>query len=212
MPGPRRVKTRQELAEEALILLEVKPEDVLASPRIEHLFKGIGGKEKVFVYLAGSEEPEARKLLELRSRLTRDQRKAVPFEAYCIAAEVSTKKMFGIISQEVVDQSAKATELLAKARHPEVVEATIRSALTLTGDKDRKMLHQAQGFVPIPKTAVTNVFGNIDARRQKVDVAVLPPVEDGIRKLSDRFNSGLSLPPPVEAVFEEGDEDGDEED
>lgn len=193
------------------MLLEVTEDALAGSPKIEHLFKSIGGSEKVIEFLAGSEEPEARAIVELRRRLNRDQAKAVPFEAYCIAANVPTKKMFGIIAAEAADQSAKATSLLADATHPMVVEATVKNALDPLGSKDREMLHKAKGFVPIPKTAVTFVK-NMDARQQ-TQVNVLPPVEDAVRRLSDRFNNGMdvpALPPPQDIIDAEEEETDDE--
>jgi len=200
------VKTKADLAKEALVLLGVKPADLAATPRIEHLFKGLGGQEAVLEYLAGSEEPEARKICELRARLNVRQAAAVPFEAYCVAAGIPTKRMFGIVAQEVSEQAEKATALLAKAMHPEVVQATINYALMPHGDKDRKMMHLHAGFVPTPKSSMT-VFGNVDARQQTQNVAVLPPVEDNVRRLSDRFNSGMVVPSvPLLASGDSGDE------
>lgn len=187
------VDTR-ELCVEGLMLLEVTEEQLEEIPKIEHLFRGIGGQAKVFECLAGSEEPEARKLVALKKRLTDRQAAQVPFEAFCVAAGVTTKRMFGIISQEMMDQGEKATALLSKAMHPEVVKATIDNALRPFGENDRKMLHQNAGFVPIPKTSVVHFHGSVDARTQIQNIAVLPPVEDTVRKLNDRFNTMTVLP------------------
>lgn len=193
------------------MLLEVTEESLSASAKIEHLFKGIGGPEKVIEFLAGSEEPEARAVVELRGRLNKEQAKAVPFEAYCVAAKIPTKKMFGIIAAEAADQSAKATALLADATHTKVVEATVKNALHPLGTKDREMLHKAKGFVPIPKTAVTFVK-NLDARQQTATV-VLQPVEDTVRRLSDRFNSGMEMPalPPAQEIIDVEEEETEDE-
>jgi hypothetical protein len=180
------------------------------SPKVEHLFKPIGGKEKALEFLAGSEALEARKILELHDRLNLAQKAAVPFEAYCCSAGISPKRAFGIVCEEASDQSAKAVDLLAKVRHPEVLEATIDNALRASGVRDREMIHKAQGFVPVPKTSVTNFFGRVDARTQTANVAVLPPVEDGVRRLSDRFNDALDAAAPVRMI-EATEEDEEEE-
>lgn len=206
-----RSESRERARQEAFVLLEVDPVAVSESPRIEHLFRGIGGQAKVLEFLAGSEEPEARDIVKLRARLTAAQAKAVPFEAYCVAAGVSTKKMFGIIAAEAADQSVKASQLLSKAMHPEVVKATIDNALHPLGTKDREMLHKAEAFLPIPKTSVTFIKGNVDARTQTQNVAVLAPVEDSSRRLTDRFNERMTIPaiaaPAVDSDEEEGDDD-----
>jgi hypothetical protein len=194
------------------VLLEVTPEAVAECPRIEHLFKGIGGQSKVLEYLSGSEETEARAILAMRGRLTYAQAGAVPFEAYCVAAKITTKKIFGIISQEVMTQSSAATLLLSKAAHPRVVEATIKRAMGPLGTADARMLHQAEGFVPVPKNSITHIHGNVDQRTQVANVAVLPPVEDNVRRLSDRFNSAMTAPPvQIAEVFDDDEDNGDDE-
>lgn len=182
-------KRKVDHASEALLLLEVSPEKLAGVARIEHLFKSIGGKKNVMEYLAGSEEPEARAIISLAAKLNQHQAKAVPFEAYCIAANVTTKKMFGVIAQEVAEQSSLAMTLLSKARRTEVVGAAIDAALLPLGSADRKLVLQAEGYAPVPKTNVTNIHGNIDNRTQTANVAVLPPIEDSVRRLSDRFNT-----------------------
>lgn len=177
--------------------------DIMGDPSKVNFSRTKRDKKKVLEYLSGSEEPDARTVMALRARLTQSQADACPFEAYCVAAGLSTKKMFGLISQECYDQATLATALLAKARHPDVVQATIDMALSPLGDKDRKMLHQAQGFVPVPKTAVTHIHGNVDARQQTANVAVLPPFEDSIRKLADRFNTMTVKAVAAEVVEED---------
>jgi hypothetical protein len=209
--APRAPRRTKDYAAEALALLEVAPEALAETPRITHLLRPIGGSRKVFEYLSGSEKTEARKILELRIRLNKRQQAAVPFEAYCVAAGVSTKTMFGIISEEVMEQSGKARELIVNASRQDVIQAAVESAKTMTGTKDREYLLKHDGFLPLPKS--TTVFGNVDNRKQTANVVVLPPVEVGIKRISDRFNTDLSAPPVrvVEEVESE-DENGDEED
>src|SRR5208337_3496433 len=150
---------------------------------------------------------ESRKVLELRTRLNRRQQDAIPFEAYCVAAGVSTKTMFGIICEEVMEQSGAARELVVNASRGAVIQAAIKSAKMVSGTKDREMLFKHDKFLPVPKN--TAIFGNVDARQQTLNVAVLPPVEEGIRRISDRFNTELSAPPArvVEAEAEEVEDD-----
>ena len=192
-PTPHKSSHNQEV-EESYILLDVDPDEVASQPKIEHLFRDIGGVIRVFEYLEGSEEPEARRILEARNRLSVRQAAVLPFEAFCVAAKVPTKKAFGVISQEVMEQGAKASALIARARHPEVVQYTVEQALTPAGTQERKMLHLAAGMLPQPKGNVT-VFGGvaIDSRNQQVNVSVLPPVEDSAKRLADRFGE-LSRP------------------
>lgn len=202
--APRVEKDTEAYCVEALILLDITQEQLDASPKIEHLFRGIGGTPKVMEYLSGSEEPEARLVLGLAAKLSGRQRQSVPFEAYCIAAGITTKKMFGVISAEVADQSDRAAALINKASRAEIMESTVSSAKTLLGVKDREMLHKANQFLPTPKNTFTVVNGTqINDNRQQTAVAVLPPLEDGIRRSSNRFNEIIAervkaLPAAVE--------------
>jgi len=167
--------------------LEITPEQVAASPRIDQLLAAVGSRTKIFDYLAASEEPEARVVFNLRSRLTRSQQLNVPLEAYAVAAKLSTKKLFGLIMQEVMDNSTKISAMLAKIHHPEVVQTSIKQAKKPSGIKDREMLHKAVGFLPTPKNAFTVVVGDQHINRNKVNVAVLPPLENVARDLNQRF-------------------------
>lgn len=204
-------KSMEDLRSEAYIMLEITPAQVASAPRIEHLFRGLGGEApgnrfEVWQYLEGSEEPEARQVIALRDRISQRHQLAVPFEAYCVAAGIGTKKMFGIIAAEVSEQENKAAALMLRAAHPVIVDATIRRATGPLGTADAKMLLQGLGTVPVPKNSVTHIHGNVDARQQSVNVA-LPPVEEGVRRLSDRFNTGMPAPPMIEASVVEVDED-----
>jgi hypothetical protein len=194
--------------------LGVTPLDVALVPRIEHLFKGIGGKARVFEYLAGSETKEARAIMELRSLLNMEQSRVLPFEAFCVAAKVETKHMLGIISEEVFDQSRIASRLLRDAAVPSIVEATRRQAMTPAGTQEKRMMLTSGGVLPVNKTFVIPVAGdlNVDQRKQTlIQNAVLPPVESTVRGISDRFMQ-LAPPPPEEPENDEDDGQDEEED
>jgi len=233
-------KTMNEHRADALVMLEVTEDQLLACPKIEHLILGLAdtryedppqapedvvwteeeppsatrarkAKRKALEYLSGSEELDARTIMALRGRLTATQADAVPFEAYCVAAGLSTKRVFGLIASETAEQSALAMSLVSKARRADVVQAAIDMAMSPLGDKDRKLVLQAEGYAPVPRTAVTHVHGNVDARQQTVQQnVVLPPVEDSTKRLNDRFNAMVVKPtaPLIEVEAEpEDDED-----
>lgn len=172
-------------------------------------------RAKLWEYISGSDDPDARKILEARSLVPAATADWVPFEAYCLAAGVATKKAFGIVAQEVADQSGKAAALLARANHPDVVSFTVEQALTAEGTAERRMLHQSQGFLPMPKSNILNVYGNaaIDQRNQSANVAVLPPVEDSVRRLHDRFGEMIiESAPPVPLALPPGEDDAGDDD
>jgi hypothetical protein len=80
------------------------------------------------------------------------------------------------------------------------------------------MLHQKEGFAPIPKTQVINVQGDMstDNRRQSISILQLGHVDAKMKEIEDRFNEGLglgdgSVPKQIEAV-EVSDDASDAED
>lgn len=183
-------KSRGENLADSLVLLGVKAEELEDCPKIEHLITPIG-HQRIFEYLSGSDDEDAKALLKVRKMLNEKQQRAVPMEVYCVAAGLSTKKVFGLICAEAMDQEEKAKQLLFRVRHTEVVNATIESAMDLEfGSQDRKMLHLAGGFLPTPKNSITFVRQqNVDNRLQGATIVqALPPPEDTIRRLGDRFN------------------------
>lgn len=208
-------RTNGECLAQAYAVLGVTPVDVSLVPRIEHLFRGLGGKQKVFEYLAGSEEKEARAIVELRAKVTPDQARVLPFEAFCVAAGVTTKRMIGLIQEEVFAQSRVAAAILKDSSIPDIVKVTVRQAKTIAGTQEKRMLLQSGGVLPLPKTTIMPVYGtmNVDQRQQMQvnQVAVLPPVEHTVQRLSDRFNERnpttmLALPEPDDED-DEGEED-----
>lgn len=203
---PKWIKARAD----ALVLLEVTEEQVERTAKIQHLLRACGSYHDLFEYLDGSDKPEARAVCKLRDRLTVEQFASTPFEAFCIAAQVPVKTMFGIIAAEVMDQGNKASNLLLRANHARVVQATIDRSLRFDGTADAKMLHQAAHFVPVPKNTTTIINGDVVAAKT-TNVAVLPAVEDTGRRLNDRFME-MPMPAQIAAPLDvEDEDDGDEE-
>jgi hypothetical protein len=85
--------------------------------------------------------------------------------------------------------------------------------VNIVTDRGRRMLHQAAGFLPVPKHALTFIGANADVQTQTNNVAVLPPVESSIKRWSDRFNAIAPptptpvKPPPEWAPLEQPDEE-----
>jgi hypothetical protein len=207
-------KTKAGLKAQAYDLLGIDEYDVLASPKIEPMLKKSGMLEKVWDYLETSTDEMARKLIAQRYKLkTKTERAAVPFEAFCIAAELDTKRVLGMIVAEVYSQSQQAAELMAASAQPDVVQATIDRAVEPGGTKEREMLHKHSRFVPVPQTSITfakevgKIVGGDDNSQT---LAVLPPIETTVRQLSDRFNErmlGAPARPAVDAEFQTTEDD-----
>lgn len=185
---------------EALVLLEITEEQVATAPKISHVLKAAQMLDNVWDYLEGSSKPQARAIVEARKRLSKPQAKEVPFEAYCVAAQVSPQEALAILTVEVYDQSSKASALLAASQHPAVTTATIQAALSPLGTAEKKMMHQHAGFLPVPKTSIVNVHGNHAVIGGEQKNVVLRPVEESVRTLGDRFNQRAL--PAAEVILE----------
>lgn len=228
-------KSHRELVADAWVKLGVTPEQVSAVPQVSGVLKSAGGRAKILGYLRSSNEPDARKVLNIIDGVEGNSLKklwmdsAIPMEAFCVSADIPTRRLLELVAGEVFLRSGQEAGLLAAAAHPKIVKKSIQKALeepvsvkqpdgtvkmepAESGLADRRMLHQHAQFLPMPKTQFINMpHGTIDNRQQtQVNVAVAPPVEETVKRLSDRFNAHASAMPVLEAV--EVDEEEDEED
>lgn len=187
---------------EALIMLEISEDQVARAPKISHVLKAAGMLNNVWDYLEGSAKPQARAVLDARSRLNKKQAEQMPFEAYCISAGVLPQEMLALLTVEVYDQANKAGVLLAATQHPAVTQATIAAALTPLGTAEKKMLLTHAGFLPVPKTSIVNMYGANSTAVVEQKNVVLRPVEESVRTLGDRFMAAKQITAPVETILE----------
>lgn len=171
----------------ALGILGLTMAQVDEVPRIRHITASVGDSARLLEFLSGSEEPEARAVVEQSLKLSPAQLRETPIEALCVAAEIPTRKLLGVLTSAVAEQQNAATMLLSKAMHPKIVQATVDAALLPDGTNDRRMLHLAEQFIPVPKTAITYNRQVLIDNRQQTAVAILPPVEQAVQRMSERF-------------------------
>lgn len=204
-----------ELEITAYTFLEVDPDVVAALPRVSHLFQHIpGGEAAVWEMLASSDSADARKLLVVKRRLNTRQFAAVPFEAIALAAGMTPKHAFGVVSEAVVENSQDASKLILHSAAPAMMQKAVEHAKQEDGVGERKTLLQAVGLVPRPRSTTTVVNGDV-VRGNKQTLAVLPPVADAGRRFGDRFGREMALPAllpapePTDMDYSEEQEDGD---
>ena len=96
-------------------------------------------------------------------------------------------------------------QIIAALALPSVVERSIETALTDDGIADRKMLFQHSGFLPTPKGSQTTIAitQNAQANATSRSVVAVPPPEQTIRRLTERFNAIRGLPRPPAATTTE---------
>lgn len=189
------------LRAEAYERLGVTEADVLVLPVITTVLTQLsGGIRKAIEFLRGSQDSDARRWLAVYDDIPEHQRKRLPFEAFCLAASLSTKRVLEVITGACFEQSSSASSLLAAASHPDVVKATIVSAMFHDGSADRKMLHLHSGFVPVPKNQTTIISGRVsqtniqnnnsnNSNSLTISANEVPAIEDRMAKITNRFNT-----------------------
>lgn len=187
---------------EAYERLGVKPEDVIALPQITPILTQLPGKakdkgvNKAIQFLRGSAEPHARKWLGVYDSIPSTVAALLPFEAFCLAADLTPKRVLEVITGACFEQSSNTSALLAAANHPDIVVATVKAAKNSQyGGGDRKMLHQHSGFIPVPKNQTTIISGggvqnNTQNNGTNVNIGVgaVPQIEDVMARITNRFN------------------------
>lgn len=195
--------------------LGVTPEQIRSLPQITpYLTRQLKlPRDRVLDLLRMSAEPEVIRFLEAYdSHLIPDEvRSAFNYEFYCAVSGISPLRLLELLAAQIVRSGAQHSAIAAALRHPEVVEATIQSALVPgpDGRGDRDTLHKAVGFLPQPKGAQTTIHLQANAQSGAAAVAVsAPPPELTIRSLTDRFNDarGLRNTPPALAEKNESEE------
>ena len=141
--------------------LDIDPKVVALMPTepAEILTRCLGNKsdrfprQKVFAYAASSPQPICRKFLDAVQSINKSDLERLSFEAMCVKASVSPLEMLGAILMSA--KSLKATESALKAilAHPDVIDTTVETAKIPgpAGYSDRRMLHEAVGFLPTKK-------------------------------------------------------------
>jgi hypothetical protein len=161
-------------------------------------------------YLNASDSPFARALLDRYYSLAKPLRRALPLEAFCVAAHVPPVRIEEIIIQVYQRLYKQQAQLKSAAHGPEIMDRTIALA---TGAVDetvqlaaQTLLHKVNGVVPLPAAARTSIQvtqnAQTNATAQSAAIAA-PPPEQTIRRLVDRFNEARALPATVPAALPE---------
>lgn len=152
-------------------------------------------RQKILAFAAVSDQPCAVQFMNAIRKVKDQDRDKLSFEAMCVFARVNPVEMLGSILMAA--KSMKATESALKAilAHPDVVDATVKTAKVkgLTGQADRKLLHEAVGFLPSKKgggIAINFGFGRPAEERDPDSDAdqdwddAFPPLGEAIQEWS----------------------------
>lgn len=161
-----------------------------------------------YYYLSISDDPDARRILDVYYTISEWQRRSISIEAYCLAAGVSTTRCLAVVAAAMVQSGADAQRVVAAVAMPAVVTEVIKRALD--GDRDdctenATLLAKATGFLPSPRGNHTSIQVNANAKADataatQIAVVAAPSPEQTIRRAVDRFNERVAGALPVATV------------
>lgn len=214
----QRSVTKEEKLAKAYHNLGITQQQVIDTPKITHILaklpgpRGHSGISAAIEFLRGTDDDLIRKFLSLWDDMPPSIHDQLPFEAFCLATGITTKRMLEIITGACFEQSDAAVKLVAAAAHPAVVRATVNAAMYPDGYQDRKMLHLNKGFLPVSKNQTTILSGharqtnlqindnsdnsdNSTNNGQRVTYAIgeVVGIEKKQERIADRFNERLGM-------------------
>jgi hypothetical protein len=140
--------------------LGIDPKDVQCIPffatdlrRIARAFRGANKDGlaatpvRALDFLESSEDPEARKVLEVYRSVPESYRRLLRPEDFCHAAGVSPWRVLECITVAAVRIRAMGSAIVVAIVGPRVLEKTIEIALTDGGHRERDTLLRAAGFI-----------------------------------------------------------------
>jgi len=140
--------------------LGINPKDVECIPffatDLRRIARAVRGADKdatptapvrALDFIEYSEDPEARKVLEVYRSVPESYRRLLRPEDFCYAAGVSPWRVLECITVSAVRQAAIGSAFVAAVLHPRVVEKTVERALQDDGTRERWMLQKTAGFL-----------------------------------------------------------------
>ena len=143
---------------DAMRRFNVSVDELYKAPKITDILKSSFKTTKAAIEaLRFSNETAAIEFFMVYDEIPVGDRAYIPIEAVCVKAAVSPSALLGATFMACKDMRGKESALIAVNSHPDVLKNTIRFAALPGGDRDRKMLHEAVGFLPTPKGGMVNV-------------------------------------------------------
>jgi hypothetical protein len=138
-------------AEEARERLGITPEQMRGVPRIAPLLEPVeGGIERIVEALRWSEDCTAVAFLNKYDSVPQADLKHLSVEEICVAAGVEPTQLLSLAVDGLMHISLNMAKLQVFSSLPGIMRATIKSALKDKGWRDRRLIFQALGFLPVP--------------------------------------------------------------
>lgn len=165
----------------------IKPSQVENAPNLTSYFPN---KKLVIEAIRFSQEPVVTDFLKIYDSTPVCDRKQISFEAMALKAEVDFNALLGAMMFSFTAMQKQKSAMIAMDAHPGIVSATAKFAKKAKHVQDRKMLHEAVGFLPTPKGQSINLNfpGSKDESPDSGDAA--SPEFDGLFPLITKKQEG----------------------
>lgn len=158
------------------------------APPLSSILANLGTRKSVIDTLRFSPDPAVAAFLEVYDATPTCDRKQIPLEVIALKAKVDCNALLGAVVMSFRSIQAQKSALKAMAAHPKVVTSTILYAGMPGGERDRRMLHEAVGFLPTPKGLTINQnFGQPQDSDDSEHAESAPDVNDLFPIVNDKL-------------------------
>jgi hypothetical protein len=140
--------------------MEVSEAQIAQCPPLSPIFGSRSNVLAAVQALRFSSDPVAAKFLTVFDAVPVEDRRKLSdclLEAVAIKAKVDFSKLLGEMIFSFRSAQAQTSAVMAMAEHPDVLRASLLYACAPGGVQDRRMLHEAVGFLPTPKGMSLNL-------------------------------------------------------
>jgi len=135
--------------------MEVSPEELALCPPLSPIFGSRPNILAAVEALRFSIKPVAAEFLRVYDAVPIEDRRHLAndrlLEAVAVKAKVDFSELLGEMIFSFRSAQAQKSAVMAMAEHPDVLRASLLYACSPGGVQDRRMLHEAVGFLPTPK-------------------------------------------------------------
>ncbi len=132
--------------------------------------------------LAAKLDPSIGLVIDDWDRMKPPLQNAADLDALCEAHGVAPAHFIGVVGEAEVRFRNNFSILIAALNMPAIVAASAKRALTPNGFRDRKMLMEHAGFLPVPASRQFRMLNHaaIKAEQGRADVKPFPRFEDTV--------------------------------
>jgi hypothetical protein len=206
-------------ADEARKRLGVKQEDVDAALKIGYRLREVGlTTERVVEILDADSSDESRAFIARYRTISRSDLSYLSIEELCLAAGLTTRRLWELISGARLEQSQDIVKLIIADSMPRVVSNAVKAATEAVpimdgqgqvqgwtyGDmKATDFLGKVSGLLPVPKgvSAVFNVGAALPIPSDELDDGIpLPSMDSALKEIQQIITTAPQLEAPKEHV------------